>query len=326
MKKLILLMVTITISQFMIAQDCTDLFISEYVEGSGNNKAIELYNPTLEAIDLSDYNLVRYSNGGFEPHAVALVGTIGAESTFVVVLDKQDPNGTGFEQPVDSALAEKADIFLCPVYEVNKMMYFNGNDAVTLEKTNGDVVDIFARVGSPDPDNGWTDITDTTITWNNQGTPEDYTIVDYMVGPLFWLSWTKDHTLMRKPTVKKGVTENPDVFVVTAEYDSLPENTFENLGVHVCDCHENSIANNAIDINVTMYPNPVTNGEINIEAEENMVSVELLNTLGQVIKSENLQTSTKNYSLRINSVNEGVYFVKLTFKDKNTLVRKIVVE
>ena len=28
------------------AQNCTDLFISEYVEGSYNNKAIELYNTT----------------------------------------------------------------------------------------------------------------------------------------------------------------------------------------------------------------------------------------------------------------------------------------
>ena len=35
------------------AQNCTDLFISEYIEGSYNNKAIELYNPTNEAIDLS---------------------------------------------------------------------------------------------------------------------------------------------------------------------------------------------------------------------------------------------------------------------------------
>ena len=34
------------------AQNCTDLFISEYVEGSHNNKAIELYNPTNENIDL----------------------------------------------------------------------------------------------------------------------------------------------------------------------------------------------------------------------------------------------------------------------------------
>ena len=38
------------------AQDCSDIFISEYVEGSYNNKAIELYNPTNEAIDLSKYS------------------------------------------------------------------------------------------------------------------------------------------------------------------------------------------------------------------------------------------------------------------------------
>jgi predicted extracellular nuclease len=29
---------------------CSDLFISEYVEGSGNNKALEIYNPTNAAI------------------------------------------------------------------------------------------------------------------------------------------------------------------------------------------------------------------------------------------------------------------------------------
>ena len=326
MKKLILLMVAIAISQFIIAQDCTELFISEYVEGSGNNKAIEIYNPTLEAIDLSDYQLVRYSNGGFEPHAVGLTGTIEAEDAFVVVLEKLDPNGTGFEQPVDSALQEKADIFLCPVYEVNKMMYFNGNDAVTLEKSNGDVIDIFARVGSPDPENGWTDITDTTITWNNGGVPEDYHITDYIVGPLFWLSWTKDHTLVRKQNVMHGVVDNPDVFVVTMEWDSLPKNTFENLGEHLCDCHENSIADNSLNINVTLFPNPVTNGEVNIDSEENMAAVELLNTLGQTIIRENLQSGTKTHSLKLNSINNGVYFVKVTFKGNNTLVRKIVIE
>ncbi len=327
MRKSILLMVAIAISQFIIAQDCTELFISEYVEGSGNNKAIEIYNPTLEAIDLSDYQLVRYSNGGFEPSAVGLTGIIEAEDAFVVVLEKLDPNGTGYEQPVDSALQEKADLFLCPVYEVNNMMYFNGNDAVTLEKIGSpDPADIFARVGSPDPENGWTDITDTTITWNNAGTPEDYTISDYIVGPLFWLSWTQNHTLIRKPTVKHGIVDNPAVFNVTMEWDSLPKNTFENLGVHQCDCHENSIADNSLNINVTIFPNPVTNGQVNIESEENMAAVELLNTLGQTLVRENLQSGTKNYSLKLNSINNGVYFVKVTFKGNNTLVRKIVIE
>ena len=41
-----------------------DLFISEYIEGSSNNKAIEIYNPTDTAIDLTGYRLEIYSNGG----------------------------------------------------------------------------------------------------------------------------------------------------------------------------------------------------------------------------------------------------------------------
>lgn len=326
MKKSLLLIMAMAIGPFIFAQDCSDLFISEYVEGSGNNKAIEIYNPTLEAIDLSSYQLVRYSNGGFEPHAVGLAGTIESHDTYVVVLDKRDPNGTGFEEPVDSALMMLADTFLCPVYEVNKMMYFNGNDAVTLEKASGLVLDIVARVGSPDPENGWTDITDTTITWNNGGNPEEYTITDYIVGPLFWLSWTKDNTLIRKAAVKHGVIENPDVFNVAMEWDSLPKNTFENLGEHVCDCAENGIADNAVNINVTLFPNPVTANELNIDSEEIMTGIELINTYGQASSREKLQAGTKTYSLSLKSYKTGIYFVKITFKDNKTLIRKIVVE
>lgn len=328
MKKTLLLIMAMAIGQFIFAQDCSDLFISEYVEGSGNNKAIEIYNPTEGAIDLSAYQLVRYSNGGFEPHAVPLpADIIESNETYVVVLDKRDPDGTGFEEPVDSALMMVADTFLCPVYEVNKMMYFNGNDAVTLEKDGGQtIVDMIARVGSPDPVNGWTDITDTTITWMNAGNPEEYTIVDYMVGPLFWLSWTRDNTLIRKSTVQKGIEDNPDVFIVTMEWDSLPKNTFENLGEHDCDCFESGIADNPLNINVTLFPNPVTGGVLNIDSEENMTSVELINTIGQAFIREDLLAGTKTYSLNLKQLNNGVYFVKITFKDKNTLVKKIVID
>ena len=37
------------------AQGCDNLFISEYIEGWGNNKAIESTTPPIGAIDLSDY-------------------------------------------------------------------------------------------------------------------------------------------------------------------------------------------------------------------------------------------------------------------------------
>ncbi len=238
MKKLLLSLFTVFLATFMMAQDCADLFISEYVEGSGNNKSIELYNPTNEAIDLSNYVLVRYRNGLFTPDVVNLAGMIEPKGTFVAVLEKLDPLGTGQEIMVDPALQAKADTFLCPIYDVNKMMYFNGNDAVTLEKITGEIIDVFAHIGPPmlEDDEGWGNITDTTITCNSGGVPTQYTIQDYIVGPLFWLSWTSNHTLIRKPDVTHGVTANPDVFVVTMEWDSLPQNTFDSLGFHRCNC------------------------------------------------------------------------------------------
>lgn len=40
-----------------------NLFFSEYIEGSSYNKAVEIYNPTNEAIDLANYQFNLYSNG-----------------------------------------------------------------------------------------------------------------------------------------------------------------------------------------------------------------------------------------------------------------------
>ena len=45
------------------AQQCFDLIISEYVEGTGNNKCVEFFNTTAQSIDLSAYELQRWSNG-----------------------------------------------------------------------------------------------------------------------------------------------------------------------------------------------------------------------------------------------------------------------
>ncbi|HYN95395.1 MAG TPA: hypothetical protein VES42_16225, partial [Pilimelia sp.] len=54
-----------------------DLFISEYVEGSGANKAVEVYNGTASAVDLAagGYALQVYFNGGPAPATFPLTGT-----------------------------------------------------------------------------------------------------------------------------------------------------------------------------------------------------------------------------------------------------------
>ena len=328
MKKLLLFIISLFFSLAIFSQECSDLFISEYVEGSGNNKAIELYNPTNAAINLGDYQLVRYSNGGTVPYSVALGGTIQSKSTYVVVLDKRDPDGTGFEQPVDSALQMKADTFLCPVYEVNRMMYFNGNDAVTLEKiSDGSIVDIFGFVGPPmtSDDNGWGNLNDTTITYNSGGNPTEYTIHNYIVGPLFWLSWTKDNTLIRKWDVSEGVKANPDpYFVVDMQWDSIPENTFDSLGFHDCYCTSLSIDDNDAQSHIDIYPNPVINGEFTIKSEMPIERVEIIDISGKLVEIQEFEGRLKQVRLTVNENRKGFYLVKIRLDSGQIQSRKLL--
>ncbi len=329
MKKSLLFVIAALFALTASAQECSELFISEYVEGSGNNKAIEIYNPTHDAIDLSAYQLVRYSNGGFEPNAVVLSGTIESKSTFVVVLDKRDPLGTGQEVPVDTALQEKADIFLCPVYEVNKMMYFNGNDAVTLEKVTGEIIDIFAFIGPPmtSADNGWGIYNDTTITYNSGGNPTQYTISNYIVGPLFWLAWTKDHTLIRKGGVSYGVTENPDpYFVVDMQWDSLPSDTYDSLGFHHCDCTTFGINETQLSVEMEVYPNPVTGNTFTIKANEAIKSVQMFDLTGRVMEQVEFSSTLFEGKFDVKNDFKGILFVTVNFSSGVSKTHKLIVD
>ena len=99
-----LLISSVSFSQL---SECSELFISEYVEGWSNNKAIEIYNPTDAAIDLSAYMIIRYSNGSTSAssgNAVQLTGMIESGDVHVGVLEKLDENGEGQEAPIWDSL------------------------------------------------------------------------------------------------------------------------------------------------------------------------------------------------------------------------------
>lgn len=314
MKKTLLVIATLFIGTFLMAQNCSDLFFSEYVEGSHNNKALEVYNPTAAAIDLSDYQMSRYSNGGTSPNYVGLApgGTLDAHSVIVIVLDKQDPSGTGVDTIVFDELRAKADLFLCPVYEQNKMMYFNGNDAVSLEKiSNGTIVDLIGKVGE-DPGDGWSD--DPTVGFVDVGE--------------WWRLWTKDQTLVRKPSVEFGVTANPAEFNATIEWDSLPRNTFDSLGMHTCDCGSTvAIAENFNpNPRVVFFPNPSTDGKFIVQATDVFESVEVYNSLGQMILLKEQETAFGKMTIDLDDPNAGLYFVKIKFSENRTITRKLLVK
>lgn len=113
----------------------TDLIISEYLEGSSNNKALELYNGTGQDVDLSAYKLVKEINGGGKFSELPLSGTLKAGATFVIANDQSN---------CAQAIRDLADLL-----ESNKIMNFNGNDAVMLYK--GDTkIDVVGVEGSVD--------------------------------------------------------------------------------------------------------------------------------------------------------------------------------
>lgn len=104
-----------------------DLFISEYVEGSSNNKYIEIFNGTGASVDLTEYSLRLYANGATSPNNdVALSGSL-ADGAVIVY---QNSSATAYAgTAVESAACN-----------------FNGNDAVALAK-NGADIDVVGTIG-----------------------------------------------------------------------------------------------------------------------------------------------------------------------------------
>jgi predicted extracellular nuclease/endonuclease I len=115
---------------------CSDLFISEYIEGSSNNKYIELYNPTNASINLSSYDIVIYNNGSSSvSNTLSLSGTIAAYGTYVIENDSE-------------ALSVAADLSTN-----SAVMNFNGDDVIALRKSSTNI-DIIGQIGT-DPGSQW---------------------------------------------------------------------------------------------------------------------------------------------------------------------------
>ena len=107
----------------------SDLFISEYVEGSSNNKFVEIFNGTGAGIDLSNYSLRQYNNGSSTmTYSLALSGTLADGNVYVV----ENSNET---------LGVAADLSTG-----SSVMTFNGNDAVALAKSDANI-DVVGTIG-----------------------------------------------------------------------------------------------------------------------------------------------------------------------------------
>jgi predicted extracellular nuclease len=129
-------------AQFASAAAPTELFFSEYIEGSSNNKALEIYNGTGAAIDLAAgvYNVQMFFNGNpVSTLTINLTGSVADGDVYVLA-----------QSSANATILAQAD-------QTNGAGWFNGDDAVVLRKGTT-VIDAIGQSGF-DPGTEWGGVT-----------------------------------------------------------------------------------------------------------------------------------------------------------------------
>ena len=179
------------------------IFFSEYAEGSSNNKYFEVYNPTVDTVDLSLYAYPNVSNAPSTPGVYEYWNDFDAgavilpNDVYVVAHPSADPTIL--------AQADETHIYLS-----------NGDDGYGLVfgDQNSYVVIDWLGDWNGDPGSGWdvAGITDAT----------------------------KDHTLVRKCDVTSGDTSWTNAAgtdSLNSQWIVYPQNTWTYLGFHVSPCN-----------------------------------------------------------------------------------------
>jgi predicted extracellular nuclease len=180
------------------AVDVTDLFLSEYAEGSGNNKYLEIYNGTGASVVLTNYQIAQAVNGGgWQYYHTFTTGTSIADGdVWVIATDQADA----------SIQAAANEILPYP-----SVVHHNGNDARGLISISGTDTTWIDIIGDPnnDPGTGW-DVAGVT-------------------------NGTQDHTLVRKSTVTSGNTDwsvSAGTTMDNSEWIVLDQDTWTYVGSH----------------------------------------------------------------------------------------------
>lgn len=107
-------------------KNCSELFISEYIEGSNDNKYIEIYNPTASTITLTDnYSIQIFYNDNSRTTTIHLTGVIEPFGVFV--------------------FAHRSAALGVVANQIG-VLDFNGNDAVALLNSTN-IIDLLGVIG-----------------------------------------------------------------------------------------------------------------------------------------------------------------------------------
>ncbi|MEO5642495.1 MAG: FlgD immunoglobulin-like domain containing protein [Bacteroidia bacterium] len=318
------------------------LFFSKYEEGSGFDKAVEIFNGTGSAVNLGDYEIRDFHNGACDNVA----------ATYTIALPAVILNDGDVFTVANTSHSEIGGCFT-PDLTTNNLQ-FNGDDAVTLfDVPNDQYTDIIGSICN-DPGAAWT-------------------------APNFYS--TQDRLLTRKPCVYEGIFINPNLpgtngfptlatewlvdtiptacgfgshtmeaslytwtpatvpatgatvlvspsgttsYVVNGEYcDGCPFSA--TVEVTVTDCGGRYAATqqiSAVEVKTSVYPNPFTgNVTFNVNTPETgLVKIEIVNMLGEtvaVLNNNSLPAGAYSFTWNGAADNgailaDGVYSCKVT--------------
>jgi len=201
MKKLYtLIFLSVFTLLFANLQGQAPLIFSEYIEGSSNNKALEIFNPTDAVVDLADYIIAQSSNGGGWQyyHVFPVDASIEAGGVWVMITDQTD------EAFFPSADADE-------VLGYPSVVHHNGDDARGLAYLTDNDTTLIDVIGIPDEDPG--------SGWEVAGVPDA----------------TKEHTLVRKNHIITGNIDwaaSAGTDAKDSEWIVYEQNFFDSLGIH----------------------------------------------------------------------------------------------
>ncbi|GLB52289.1 hypothetical protein NBRC110019_13280 [Neptunitalea chrysea] len=242
----------------------TDLFFSEYVEGSGNNKALEIANFTGATINLSTYSLKLSANGNSgwtQTYSFPTSATVSDSDVYVI--------GNGSLTVCTSEVDDQN----------NAITGFNGNDAIGLFK-DGVLIDIIGELGNSS-------------------------------------DFAQNTTLVRIASVHgSNTTFN------LSEWDNYSSNTCY-LGFHTIAFLDTNEFNSK-DTDISIHPNPVTNGVVSFEIPQNVSieGIELYSMLGNKVLS--IKSLTNN-QLKVSQLAKGIYLLNIQ-TNSQTVTKKLVIK
>ena len=219
--------------------------------------------------------------------------------------------------------------FVNAVYNTNRTFYFNGNDAMLLFK------------GTPDL-SGFTNLVDMIGIYNDPG----------MVSGVSWKDWKGRNITLNTNMVRKREVKTGTGLVAFSRGDTLRYNdwlifshnkyapAFQNLGSHTCDCDPAPPVSARRTCNGTVivaseevaparfhiYPNPSVSGNVTLEAEGKIESLQVIDLMGRVIETHKMPIVSETVQLTLNVPTSGLYFVKIMTTEKRVGIQKLVIK